>query len=260
MDGLRGKTALVTGGGSGIGRGIALGLSRAGAAVGIFDVDVGAARAVVEEIAGAGGRAAAYNVDVRVRARVDAGVEAAQKALGPIDVLVNNAGVGHADVPFVELDSEDWDRVLGVCVVGTMNVTRAVLPSMLARRSGRVVQVSSDLARVGGGRCSVYAAAKAALLGFTRALAQEAAPHGVTVNAVCPGEIETERSRQHLGELVARGEGDAVRERTRLAVEGIPLGRLGRPDDVAAAVVFLCSEGAFVTGQTLSVNGGAFAG
>jgi 2-hydroxycyclohexanecarboxyl-CoA dehydrogenase len=241
--------ALVTGGGRGIGRAIALRLARDGSAVGIVDLDGATAAGVAGEIAARGGRATSAVADVADPAAVTAAVATVEAALGPVDVLVNNAGWERLAL-FVESDPALWDRLIAVNLKGVLNVTHAVVPGMIARRRGRVVSISSDAGRVGSTGESVYAACKAGVLGFTKALAREVARHGVTVNAVCPGPTETAL----LASVMEGERGEKVLAGMKRA---IPLGRLGQPEDVAGAVAYLASEEAgYVTGQVLSVSGG----
>ena len=243
------RVALVTGAGRGIGRAIALALAGTGAAVGVTDLDGAAATGVAEEIRGRGGRALGLAADVTSLAAMEAARDAVERELGPLTVLVNDAGCDVLE-PFVESRPETWQRLIAVNYVGVLNTCRAVLPGMAARRSGRIVSIASDAARVGSTGEAVYSGCKAAIIGFSKALAREAARDGVTVNVVCPGPTETAMLASVMG-----GEGgEKILAGMRRA---IPLGRLGRPDDVAAAVAFFASDAAaYVTGQVLSVSGG----
>jgi 2-hydroxycyclohexanecarboxyl-CoA dehydrogenase len=237
--------AIVTGAGRGIGRAIALRLGRAGLPVGVVDLDGTAAGQVAGEI----GRAAAVAADVTDFGAVRGAVAEIEAALGPVDVLVNNAGWDRLE-PFVENDPALWDRLIAINLKGVLHATRAVLDGMIARGRGRIVSISSDAGRVGSTGEAVYAACKAGVIGFSKALAREVARHGITVNVVCPGPTETAL----LAEVTAGERGAKVIEAMRRA---IPLGRLGQPDDVAGAVAYLVSdEAAYVTGQVLSVSGG----
>jgi len=243
------RVALVTGGGRGIGRAVALRLARDALAVGVVDLDGGTAAAVAAEIAAGGGRAVAAAADVADGDAVRAAVARVERELGPVDVLVNNAGWDRL-VLFVDSDPALWDRLIAVNLKGVLHVTHAVLPGMIARGGGRIVSMSSDAGRVGSTRETVYAACKAGVLGFTRSLAREVARHGITVNAVCPGPTDTAL----LASVMQGEEGQKTLAGMRRA---IPLGRLGTPEDVAGAVAYLASEDAgYVTGQTLSVSGG----
>ena len=246
---MSGTVALVTGGGRGIGRAIALRLARAGMAVGIVDLEGASARAVANEVVTAGGRALGADGDVSDPLAVQAAVRAVEETLGPVDVVVNNAGWERL-VLFVESDPALWDRLIAVNFKGALNVTRAVLEGMIARGRGRVVSISSDAGRVGSTGEAVYSGCKAALIGFSKALAREVARHAITVNVVCPGPADT----QLLRDVMAGERGAKILAGMQRA---IPLGRLARPEDVAGAVAYLASdEAAYVTGQVLSVSGG----
>ena len=243
---LEGKTALVTGGGSGIGAATARRLAAEGALVGIADIDADAGAAVAAEIDGH-----ACVLDVADVDSVAAGVGEIAERLGEIDVLVNNAGTDRFAF-FVNTDPELWDFVLGVNLRGVLAVTHAVLPGMQERRSGSIVNVASEAGRVGSQGSAVYSAAKAGVIGFTKAIAREAARYRVRCNAVAPGPIETpllNAAPLMLGE---------VGERLKQAmVNSTALKRSGEPEEVAAAIAFLASEDAsYVTGQTLNVSGG----
>ncbi len=243
--GLAGQAAIVTGAGSGIGRAIALDLARAGARVAL----VGRRAEPLEEtrrlIADLGAPlAVALSADVSDEAQVGVMVASALAALGRIDVLVNDAGIGHPGQ--VEATSpEEWDRVLDVNLRGAFLVTRAVLPAMRAQRSGVVVNVASISGQTGGVSASApYAASKGGLIAFTKALARQMAAFGGRANAVAPGQIATSMS-------------DVGSERIRFVLAQTPLGRLGTPEEVAHAVLFLASPAAsFITGHTMNVNGG----
>jgi 2-hydroxycyclohexanecarboxyl-CoA dehydrogenase len=241
-----GKTAFVTGGASGIGAATARRLAAEGARVGIGDVNEEGARAVAGELDGL-----AHVLDVTDVESVSAAVAAVQDGLGPIDVLVNNAGTDLFSF-FVKTDPGLWDFVLGVNLRGTLAVTHAVLPGMQERRSGSIVNVASEAGRVGSQGSAVYSAAKAGVIGFTKAIAREAARYRVRVNAVAPGPIETPllnaapKVYGEIGERLKQGMIDATQ-----------LGRAGEPEEVAAAIAFLASEDAsYITGQTLNVSGG----
>jgi 2-hydroxycyclohexanecarboxyl-CoA dehydrogenase len=243
---LEGKTALVTGGASGIGAATARRLAAEGARVAIGDVNEQGAREVAAELDGF-----ACPLDVADVASVLAAVSGAEAELGPIDVLVNNAGTDRFAF-FVNTDEELWDFVLGVNLRGVIAVTHAVLPGMQERRSGSIVNVASEAGRVGSQGSAVYSAAKAGVIGFTKAIAREAARYRVRCNAVAPGPIETpllNSAPLMLGE---------VGERLKQAmVNATALGRSGEPEEVAAAITFLAGDDAsYVTGQTLNVSGG----
>jgi 2-hydroxycyclohexanecarboxyl-CoA dehydrogenase len=245
MRGLAGKVAFITGAGRGMGRAMAERLAAEGARVAVTDIDKDAAAAAATAL---GGDACAVHLDVTDAASVGAAVEEATTLLGPIDVLVNNAGWDRM-APFVDTDEDLWDRLIAINLKGVLHTCRAVAPQMTGRRSGRIVNISSDAGRVGSTGEAVYSATKAGIIGFTKTLARELARSGVTANVVCPGPTDTPL----LQEMIGTGNDRLITSLQR----AIPLGRLGRPEEVAAAVAFLASEdAAFITGQTLSVSGG----
>lgn len=236
--------AIVTGAGSGIGRAIALRLAREGYAVACNDLSAERAADVAAEIVRAGGRAVGHAGDVADEAAVSALVQQAATAHGACTVLVNCAGFVQ-QARFVDLVPADFDRMFAVHVRGTFLCIRAVLPGMLAQRTGAIVNVASQLGQIGGVELAHYSAAKAAIIGLTKSLAREVSKQGVRVNAVAPGPINTP--------LVAALSDDWKRAK---AAE-LPLGRFGEPEEVAAAVAFLASdEAALFVGQTLGPNSG----
>jgi 2-hydroxycyclohexanecarboxyl-CoA dehydrogenase len=243
---LEARTALVTGGASGIGAATARRLAAEGARVSIADVDEAGAREVAAEIDGH-----AVRMDVADAASARAGVAAATEALGPLDILVNNAGTDRFAF-FVNTDEELWDVVLGVNLRGVLACTHAVLGSMQERRGGVIVNVASEAGRVGSQGSAAYSAAKAGVIGFTKAIARESARYGVRCNAVAPGPIETpllNAAPEQLGEL--------GRRLKQGMVNATAMGRSGEPEEVAAAIAYLASDDAsYVTGQTLNVSGG----
>ena len=241
-----GTTALVTGGASGIGAATARRLAAEGARVAIGDVNEDGAREIAGELDGFG-----CTLDVTDTASVRAAVAAIEEKLGPVDVLVNNAGTDLFSY-FVNSDEGLWDFVLGVNLRGVLAVTHAVLPAMQERRSGAIVNVASEAGRVGSQGSAVYSAAKAGVIGFTKAIARESARYRVRSNAVAPGPIETPLLERRAA--AARRAGGAPQ-----AGHGQPDGaaRSGEPEEVAAAIAFLASDDAsYVTGQTLNVSGG----
>ncbi len=241
--------AVVTGAGSGIGRAVALRLAADGHSVTLLDRASEAAAAVEAEIAQRGGRALAAAADVAQAAAVRAAVERGRAAFGPVAILVTVAG--HADfAPIAAMPQEQWQRMLDVHLGGTFHAVQAVLPDLVQRGWGRIVTTASVAGMNGGGAgLAHYAAAKGGILGFSKALALELAPQGITVNCVAPGLIDTPGLR-------ASGMPDDLLEAMR---RGLPVRRLGTPDDVAAVVAFAVSDAAgFLTGQVLSPNGGAY--
>jgi 2-hydroxycyclohexanecarboxyl-CoA dehydrogenase len=243
---LEGRTALVTGGAGGIGAATSRRLAAEGARVAVCDLDAERARAVAADLDGA-----AYEVDVTSTASVAGAVEAAQADLGPIDVLINNAGLG-TDLFLLKTDETLWDQVIAVNLRGTIAVTRAVLGGMHERGGGAIVNVASEAGRVGSAGAPVYSAAKGGVIAFTKTIARESARFGVRCNAVAPGPIDTpmlNAAPEALGEL-----GERMR---RGMIESTALKRVGAPDEVAAAIAFLASDDAsYVTGETLGVSGG----
>ena len=245
---LRGKVAVVTGAASGIGRAIALALGREGARVAALDLDGDGAAAVAREIVAAGGEAHAWPVDVADAARVTVVVGEVVGRWSTVHVLVNCAGWDRP-MPFVETTPEFWDRILAVNLRGPIAMTRAVLPAMMAQGYGKIVSIASDAGRVGSTGEAVYSAAKGGLIAFTKTIARETARHHINVNCVCPGPSDTPLFQKEFA-----GPSPKLAESLKRV---IPWGRLGVPDDVAPAVVFLASdEAGFITGQTLSVSGG----
>ncbi len=244
------RAAIVTGGGRGIGRAIALVLASGGRSVAVADLRPDQARAVAAQITDLGGRAVAVELDVTDQASVSAGVQAAEGLLGPLEVLVNNAGWDELR-PFVDTDEAFWDRVIDVNFKGVLRMTHALLPGMIEREFGRIVSIGSDAGRVGSSMESVYSGAKGAVISFMKTIAREAARGGVTANSVCPGPTDTPM----LAEMVAAAD-DAERVIGAMT-RAVPMRRLAQPEEIAAAVAFLASDRAgYITGQTLSVSGG----
>jgi len=243
---LEGRVALVTGGASGIGAATCRRLAAEGARVAVTDLNLKPAEELAAELDGA-----AFELDVRSTASVGAALEALERDLGPPDVLVNNAGYDEFGF-FTGTDEGLWDRVLAVNLRGVIAVTHAVLPGMQERGRGRIVNVASEAGRVGSHGSAVYSAAKGGVIGFTKAVAREAARYGITCNAVAPGPIETPllmAAPEQLGEL-----GQKI---VKTMVSSTALRRLGQPEEVAATIAFLASDDAsYVTGQALGVSGG----
>lgn len=239
---LEGKTALVTGGGSGIGAASCRRLAAEGASVAVTDIDLDRAREVAGDVSGE-----AHELDVRSGDSIAAALE----RVGAVDILVNNAGLDAFGF-FVNTTPEMWDLVVGVNLIGTMAVTHAVLPGMQERGEGSIVNIASEAGRVGSPGSASYSAAKAGVIAFTKTIARESARFGVRCNAIAPGPIETPllmAAPEHLGELGERIV-DGMVSKTALR-------RIGQPDEVAAAVAYLASEDAsYVTGETIGVSGG----
>ncbi|HEY3046050.1 MAG TPA: 2-hydroxycyclohexanecarboxyl-CoA dehydrogenase [Polaromonas sp.] len=245
-----GKTVIVTGGGGGIGGATSRRFAQEGGNVAVFDRDLSAAQRVVDGIVAAGGKAAAFGCDITNRAEVDAAIAATEAQLGPIDVLVNNAGW---DVfkPFTKTEPAQWDKLIAINLTGALHMHHAVLPGMAVRKAGRIVNIASDAARVGSSGEAVYAACKGGLVAFSKTIAREHARHGITVNVVCPGPTDTALFAEYK-------EGAGNPEKLMDAfTRSIPLGRIGQPDDLPGAILFFASDDAsFITGQVLSVSGG----
>jgi 3-oxoacyl-[acyl-carrier protein] reductase len=242
---LEGKVALVTGGGRGIGRAIALALADAGADVAVVvSRDISAAESVAEEIRAKGRQALARKTDVSDGAATEELVTAVVAELGRIDILVNNAGITR-DGLIMRMSEEDWDAVLDVNLKGTFNCTKAAVKRMVRQRSGRIVNVTSIMGITGNGGQANYAASKAGIIGLTKSTAKEVGSRGITCNAVAPGWIQTQMT-EHLPATIAEQ-----------VLKQVSLGRLGQPEDIAGAVLFLCSEASsYITGQVLVVDGG----
>jgi 2-hydroxycyclohexanecarboxyl-CoA dehydrogenase len=245
-----GRVAFVTGGAQGIGAAIASGLAQDGLAVVIADMQLQQARNTAGTINQSGGKAIAVGLNVTDGATIEAGVRAAREHFGHVDVLVNNAGWDEL-MPFLDTDEDFWERVLDINFKGALRLTRAVLPEMMERRWGRIINIGSDAGRVGSSLESVYSGAKGGVIAFTKTVAREVARTGVTANVVCPGPTDT----PFLQETVAKRE-DAEAVIAGM-VKSVPMRRLARPEEVAAAVRFFADQSAgYITGQTLSVSGG----
>ncbi len=245
------RVAVVTGGGSGIGLAVARRLAADGHAVAVLDLDGDAAAAAAGAVTGAGGRAMGLAADVGDRSAVFDAVGEVRRALGPVTILVNNAGMGADYRRFLKIEPEQWERVLRVNLTGAFNCCQAVLPDMVEARWGRIVNISSSSTHSGQALLTPYVSSKSGLNGLTKSLALEFGPRGITVNAIPPGFIDTPmlRASAERGDFGPGGIDDAV-ART-------PVRRTGLPEDVAATCSFLCREEAgYLTGQLIGVNGG----
>jgi 3-oxoacyl-[acyl-carrier protein] reductase len=241
------QVALITGGAGGIGSEICRELASRGTTVVVSDVAIDRAQAMADEIGRAGGRAVAQDLDITSSAAVDAAVEAIQAHHGRLDIVVNAAGFP-VDRPLLEMTDDDWSTVLDVCLFGTFTTCRAAAAGMVDRGYGRIVNISSRAWYGNPGQAN-YSAAKAGVVGLTRALAKELGRHGITVNAIAPGMIETDMVKAHP-------KFDMIAER---AISATAIKRIGQPHDVAAAVAYLISPDAgFVSGELIHVSGGRF--
>jgi 3-oxoacyl-[acyl-carrier protein] reductase len=238
---LSGKVAFVTGSTRGIGHAVAAALHQAGARVAVVGRDLARAQAVAAAL---GDRALGVACDVSDRALIDAAIAATEQGLGPVDILVNNAGITRDNL-LLRMSEAEWDDVLQANLKGAFHTTQAVLKGMMKRRSGRIINVTSIIGLTGNKGQANYAASKAGLIGFTKSVAKEYGSRGILVNAVAPGFIETDMTANLPEDL------------RKAMLAGIVLGRFGRPEDVAGAVLFLASElSGYITGQVLVVDGG----
>ena len=248
--GLQDQVAVVTGGGSGIGRAISLRLAEEGCRVAVFDLNAAGAEESVRLAADAGGTSAAFAVDITDHDAVLAAVERVENDIGGIGILVNNAGWDRM-MNFVDTDPAFWRKVIDINLVGHLNVHHAVLPRMVVRRVGRIVNIASDAGRVGSSGEAVYSACKGGMIAFAKTIAREHARHGIRVNTICPGPTDTPLLASFADDMPG---GSKLVERLQQA---IPLRRLGQPDDYPGLVAFLASSDAdYITGQTISVSGG----
>jgi 2-hydroxycyclohexanecarboxyl-CoA dehydrogenase len=242
------RVAVVTGGGSGMGRAICHHLARRGHRVAVFDIDGAATEQVAKEVEADGGRAVAAAVDVSDRAGVEAALDRARAELGgPVGIMVTSAGI-EGFVDFLDISAEAWERMLAVNLTGTFHCLQPVVPDMMEAGWGRIVTISSSSAQSGTRRMAHYVASKGGVIALTKALALDLAPYGITVNTIPPGAIDTPMMRRPMQSGLMPPEEQLVAR--------APLGRLGTPDDIAAACAFLCSEEAgYITGQQINVNG-----
>jgi 2-hydroxycyclohexanecarboxyl-CoA dehydrogenase len=243
-----GRVAVVTGGASGIGLAIAQRLAAQGDRVGVFDINAALAEQAAADIRAAGGQAVGVGVDVSDRASVDAALDVVRAEFGPVLIMVTSAGIAPFE-KFLEIPLESWERTMAVNLTGTFHCLQAAIPAMVDAGWGRIVTISSSSAQQGAPRMVHYSASKGGVIAMTRSLAKEFGTKGITVNTVPPSMISSPMSQasQAAGDLPA----------DEFLTGRIPVGRVGTPDDIAAAVVFLCSEDAsYITGQTFGVNGG----
>jgi 2-hydroxycyclohexanecarboxyl-CoA dehydrogenase len=243
-----GRVAVVTGAASGMGLAIARHLAARGDRVGLLDVQGDAALQAARDLRETGATAIAAEADVTDRGAVDAALDTVRAELGPIEIMVTSAGLDSFE-PFTSITAESWCRILAINLTGTFHCLQAAVPDMLTARWGRMVTISSSSAQSGAVRMAHYVASKAGVIGLTKALALELAPHGITVNAIPPGVIDTPMAR--------RAEGSGGIGKIEKIAARIPVGRAGTPEDIAAICGFLCSEHAgYITGQVIGVNGG----
>lgn len=244
------RTAFVTGGAQGIGQGIATALGAQGFRVAVVDLNLESAQATAESITAAGGTALAVHADVTDTGSVQAAVKTVTDELGPVEIAVNNAGWDDF-MNFVDTTEDFWERILDINFKGMLRVTHTVVPGMIERGWGRVINIGSDAGRVGSSLEAVYSGAKGGTIAFTKTLAREVARHGITANTVCPGPTDTPM----LQAFAARS-GDGAKVLDGMT-RGVPMRRLAQPSDVAAAAAFFASDATgYITGQTLSVSGG----
>ena len=246
---LAGRVAIVTGGGQGIGREIALGLARAGARVLVTDLNSATAERVAGEINSLGQQATARSLDVRVKSQVDGVVAHTVQEMGRLDIMVNNAGIVHVK-PFVEITEQESDEVFAVNVKGVLFGTQAAAREMIKQQSGRIINTSSVAAKFARPMLMAYAASKATVISITRSAALALAPYQVRVNALCPGAVDTAQFEKSRSDLISYGDqGEAI--------PLSPLGRIGRPEDIAKVAVFLASDDSdYMTGQAINISGG----
>ena len=250
MRGLKNKVAIVTGAGSGLGRGMAQRLAEEGVRVAIVDVNLAGAQETVAAIAAAGGEGLALETDITDYSACAASVDQVEASFGPLDILVNNAGWDHA-ANFVDTEPDLWRKIIDINLYGPLNMHHVSLPRMMKNGAGKIINIASDAGRVGSSGEAVYSACKGGIIAFSKTLSREVARKGVLINNVCPGPSDTPLFADFAGE------GEAG-EKLRASLErSIPLRRLGTADDIAGIVTFLASsEADFIVGQTISVSGG----
>lgn len=243
---LKGKTAIITGSGRGIGRAIALAMAQQGADIVINDVNMESAQEVVAEIEALGRQAIAVKADVTLEEQVETMVQACIDRFGKLDILVNNAGIIQT-VPVTEINGKDWDRVMEVNLKGVFLCCKAALTPMKAQRSGKIINIASVAGKRGGGLLgnSCYSASKGGVIAFTKSVARECGPFGINVNAITPAFTDTEMTRS------------IAPDKKEFIIKMLPLGRVGQPEDIAGAVCFLASSMSdYMTGEVMDVDGG----
>jgi 2-hydroxycyclohexanecarboxyl-CoA dehydrogenase len=244
------RVAVVTGAASGMGLAISQRLAAHGQRVALLDLDGDAAERAATDVRGTGAQAIAASVDVADRGAVDDALERVRTELGPVEIIVTSAGLDDF-TPFTDITTAQWDRLIAVNLTGTFHCLQAAVPDMVAGGWGRIVTISSSSAQSGAPQMAHYVASKGGVIGLTRALAVELGSHGITVNTIPPGAIDTPMSRraQTTGSLPD----------TEVIARMIPVRRMGTPEEVAAACAFLCSEDAgYITGQSINLNGGRY--
>src|SRR3990170_4758500 len=242
---LQGRVAVITGGAQGLGRAIALGMAREGAKIVVADLQAEKAESVAGEARALGAEALAVEVNVVSEVSVKRLADETFKRFGRVDILVNDAGV-YLKSPVMSKTEEEWDRTLDINLGGNFLCARAFVPAMRRQKSGRIISIASSIAHTGAKEFADYAASKAAIIGFVKALARELGPDGITVNAICPGSANTDMPRRHRSE-----------EEVMARLRATPLGHVLEPEDIAGSVLFLASDAAsYITGQAYNVNCG----
>ena len=245
---LQDKIAIVTGGAQGIGRAVALAMGHEGAKVMVADLQAEKAQSVANELQALGAEAAAVEVNVASESSVKRMAKSALDRFGRADILVNVAGIYYPKAAVVELSEEDWDRTIDINVGSNFLCCREFVPAMRAQKSGRIISLASGIGHYGMRQFSHYAASKAAVMGFVKALAREVGPDGITVNAICPGSANTSMPRQHRSE-----------EEVMARLRSTPLPHVLEPEDIAGPIVFLASDAAaYITGQSYNINSGSY--
>lgn len=243
------RTAIITGGASGMGKATALKFADDGHAVGVLDIDGAGAEAVAAEITAAGGTAIALRADLGDRAQIEAAVTDTREKLGPVTIIVNNAAV-ESFAPVGEVTDQDWDRLMAVNLKGAFVLIQSALPDMVTAGWGRIINVSAFGAQIGAQNMALYTATKGGVISMTRSMAIELGPKGITVNSVSPGFIDTPMARRAI-------DGDLFPVPYEQIIANYPIPRLGKPEEIAAACAFFASDDAgYITGQLLGVNGG----